>query len=171
MSVRRVTFRFVVEGDSVTEAIVNTDRASIRIPTRGIPISKRNDVERLLRELIGMGVELDRAKVEPVSGEVAREEGVIIELVNKLKQQHFSPKLFQILDGDRWTPKSEIDRALGTSGKQLAGVLANITIWANKLGLSKPIEKRWNSIRKELEYKLTDIGVKVKEKLQSISRE
>ena len=138
--------------------------------------SLRATIEEHLNALFSMGVQLDEARYEPFEepSEGDTEEKKIEEFIKNLPSN--AKKVFLILD-EEWKPKSEVDRALGfEGGPKLAGVLSGITRRAKQARLIKEdetttgeggkiIETRWSG--HELEYRLTELGQKIKQKLQS----
>jgi len=144
-----------------------------------VQFSRRATIEEHLNALFNMGVRLDEARFEPFEelSEGATEERKIEEFIKSLPSN--AKKVFLILD-EKWKPKSEVDKALGfkQGTNQLAGVFSGITRRAKQARLIKENEKgigeweegkiikaRWTG--HELEYRLTELGQKIKEKLQS----
>ena len=169
-----VKYQYLVEDDAIKEVLVITERYRIRIPTDGVPFSMKSELEEHLNALFGMGVKFELATLELLEGSryvMAQEEAEKIEEFIK----GLSPKareVFLVLDRE-WKAKSEVDRALGFEGnpQKLAGVLSGITKRAKSAGLvsedggERLIEQVYEG--NELKYRLTELGLKVKQKLQT----
>jgi len=165
------TYKYIVgPGEKIEKVIVTKDRYIIEIPVEGVAFSQKPEIERHLNALFEKGVRIELLAMKPVE---ETEHAKNQEINKKIEEfvTHLSPsskKLFLILD-DSWKPKSEVDKSLRfeNNPQKLAGVLSGITKQAKKAGFGgeKLIEHTYEG--GELKYRLTDLGVKIKEKLSS----
>jgi hypothetical protein len=159
-------YSFEVDGEGrIRSIIVRRGGTKLVIPSEGIDYSKRNDAIEVLNRAFAMGMRLDGIKVEREAAES------LDDFCSTLNDNE--RKLILLLN-NAWKRKSELDEKLRSSAKQsLAGILAGITRNAMKKGnirdrkeSDKLVERRWNSSIRENEYRLGEIGRRVKEILQ-----
>jgi len=169
-----VKYQYLIEDDTIKEIFVTTTKYRLKIPAERVPFSKKQEIERYLNALFEMGVKIELATLEPLENSkyvVAQEEArKIEEFIRGLSSS--GKKVFLVLDRD-WKAKSEVDRALGFEGnpQKLAGVLSGVTKRAKSVGLisgdnqEELIERIYEG--NEPKYRLTELGLKVKQKLQT----
>lgn len=170
-------FRYKVVDDKITEIEILRNNIKVIIPADYIDFSLRNQIKELLEKLWSCGLKLERLTVAPIEEYEVEKSKPIIEfskLLIEAERRGKRMKKFILLLNDRWKTKGEIDRALNVIGnpQAIAGIIAGITMNAKKAGLisknedsSRIIEKVYDGAIRQNKYKLTELGMKIKETL------
>ena len=165
-------YRYLVNEDEKIETIIVTKNGrKIKIPVDRVPFSEKPKIEEHLNAIFEMGIRIDLLTIEPVEGEEHAHNREVDEKIEKFvrKLSSHAKKLFLTLD-NTWKSKSEVDRALGfeNNPQKLAGVLSGITKRAKSVGLGdgRLIEQIYEG--GVVKYRLTELGMKIKEKLSSL---
>lgn len=162
-------YKWIVSGDEIEKVVVYRENLKITIPVKGVSYSEKEKVIEHLEALWGMGVKLEVLTTGQPEEKRAKEGTPFDEFWNNISEN--SKTLLHLLDSN-WKNKKDIDKELGYTGNPqgIAGVLWSITHKARQYNIIEKdgksigtiIKKRWNNIKRDNEYKLTDLGMQIK---------
>lgn len=133
---------YIVKDDNVVAVKIE----GTWVPVNKLPYERNEEIENCINKLKDLGVDLssvlskspvmdDKDKIKQLAGEMTKREKEMVRFLGS--------------DPDRWVKKHELDEHLGLKGREIAGVLANLSKKAKRLELiendEKAVELDWDS--------------------------